>query len=250
MLTDEQMTRWGWRVPFLFGSAVALFSVYMRRNLRESTAMEGIERTGPSPVLQTLRGHWRRILQMVAILIPPGILYMLIFVYAASYLTEQMHVSSARALDITSFNLLAMAAVLPIYGWIADRMGLRRTYLAGALATAILALPLWSLMFSETLAVVFLGQFVFSLVAGVAWALSITILTMMAPPKLRCTSVAMGYNLGMAVFGGTTPMLATYLVKLTADNDAPMFYLMLGVLISLPVIWRLPKLLASVRESA
>ncbi len=249
LLSETQMSTWGWRVPFLVGSCVALLSVVMRRHLKESAAMEGVERMGPSPVYQTLRKHWRLVAQMVVLLIPPGILYMLIFVYAASYLTDQMHVSSARALDITSFNLFAMAAVLPFYGWLADRLGLRWTYLAGAVATGLFAVPLWSLMYSDSLAIVFVGQFMFSLISGVAWALAITALTMMSPPKLRCSSVAMGYNLSMAVFGGTTPMLATYLVNRTADDYAPVYYLMIGVLISIPMIWRLPRLFAAAREA-
>lgn len=245
LLSDAQMLSWGWRVPFLIGSCVALFSLFMRRNLAESAAMADAEKTGPSPIYQTLRHHWRLLVQMVILLIPPAILYMLIFVYAASYLTDQMHVSSARALDITSFNLFIMAAALPFYGWLADRMGLRWTYMVGAAATGILAIPLWNLMYSESLVVVFIGQFVFSLIAGIAWALAITVLTMMSPPNLRCSSVAMGYNLSMAAFGGTTPVLATYLVKLTADNYTPVYYLMIAVVISLPVIWRLPKLIAA-----
>ncbi|WP_206057335.1 MFS transporter [Nitratireductor sp. XY-223] len=249
LLSEAQMSSWGWRVPFLIGTSAAFLSLFMRRHLTESAAMEGVERVGPSPVYKTLRNHWRLLLQMIAILIPPGILYMLIFVYAASYLTDQMHVSSARALDISSFNLFAMAAILPLYGWLADRMGLRRTYLAGALATGVLAIPLWSLMYSQSLAIVFAAQLLFSLVSGVAWALAITILTMISPPGLRCSSVAMGYNLCMAVFCGTTPALATFLVNLTADNYTPIYYFIISVLLSIPVIWRLPKLIAAARDT-
>ena len=35
LLSDEQMASWGWRIPFLVGSSVALFSLFMRRNLTE-----------------------------------------------------------------------------------------------------------------------------------------------------------------------------------------------------------------------
>lgn len=245
LLSDAQMQSWGWRLPFLFGSCVAFFSLFMRRTLNESDAMKDVDKGGTSPVIKALQNHWRVIAQMVILLIPPGIVYMLIFVYAASYLTDEMHVSSARALDITSFNLFAMAAVLPLFGWLADRLGIRSVFLAGALATGLLALPLWSMMYSESLSVVFLGQLLFSLISGVGWALSITVLTMMAPPTLRCSSVAMGYNLCMAVFGGTTPVLATYLVTMTHDTYAPVYYLMLGVLVSIPVIWRMSKLFAA-----
>jgi MHS family proline/betaine transporter-like MFS transporter len=59
----------------------------------------------------------------------------------------------------------------------------------------------------------------------------------------------LSYNFCMAVFGGTTPIIATYLVNRTADDFAPVYYVMLATLISLPVIVRLPKLIAAARQS-
>jgi MHS family proline/betaine transporter-like MFS transporter len=52
----------------------------------------------------------------------------------------------------------------------------------------------------------------------------------------------------MAVFGGTTPIVATYLVSRTGDDYAPAYYVMATTAISLLVIVRLPKLIESARR--
>lgn len=102
-------------------------------------------------------------------------------------------------------------------------------------------------MLQEDITSVFLGQFGLTLTSTVGWALSITALTLMAPDHLRCSVVALGYNLSMALFGGTTPIVATYLVSQTGKDYAPVYYILIAVLISLPIIWRLPKLIATTR---
>src|SRR5471032_252136 len=36
LFTSEQIEHWGWRIPFVIGGALALFSLYMRRNVTET----------------------------------------------------------------------------------------------------------------------------------------------------------------------------------------------------------------------
>jgi hypothetical protein len=53
--------------------------------------------------------------------------------------------------------------------------------------------------------------------------------------------VAIGYNLCLGMFGGTTPLIATYLVARTADDFAPAYYLMGVTLVSFLVLLGLPE---------
>ena len=239
-MTAVQLETWGWRVPFLLGSMIAACSAILRVSLPESSAFNAEQGSRASPIAETLRYHWRLILQMVGLLIPTAVIYFLIFVYAASYLTEQAHFSSAAALDITTINLVVIAFLGLAIGWLSDRVGRRTLFLAGAIATVLFAWPLWWLMHRQGVQIVFLGQLGFSAINAVGWALSITLLTEMAPPGLRCSTVALGYNLCMALFGGTTPIVATYLVGRTGDDFVPVYYLLVATLISLLVIVRLP----------
>jgi MHS family proline/betaine transporter-like MFS transporter len=249
VLSVEQMSAWGWRIPFFVGGGVALFSAVLRLHLSESTALADADNRSKSPIRTALREYWPTILQMAALLIPTAIIYFMIFVYAASYLTDQMHFSTSSALDISTVNLIVIAVFGVAIGYLSDRFGRRTIFLLGAIGTLLFAWPLWLLMHYDALIVVFLGQLGFAMLNAIGWALSITVLSEMVPTRVRCSAVALSYNFCMAVFGGTTPIIATYLVNRTADDFAPVYYVMLATLISLPVIVRLPKLIAAARQS-
>ncbi len=247
LLSADQMSDWGWRLPFAVGGCVAVFSAILRRSLTESRPA-GAAGEGRSPVLLSLQHHFGLILKMVALLIPTSVIYFVIYVYAVSYLSSEPGFSSASALDITTVNLIVMALFVPVCGLAADRFGLRPVFLAGAIAALGLAVPCWWLMLRPDPSIVFLGQLGLTLASTAGWALSITALTLMSPVHLRCSVVALGYNICLALFGGTTPMVATYLVHRTGDDYAPVLYMVAAILVSLPVIWQLPRLIDRFRE--
>ncbi|MEP1575448.1 MFS transporter [Roseibium album] len=243
VLSTEQMAEWGWRLPFAIGGLVAIFSAILRLSLTETVRAENPD-DSTSPVLQSLRNHKGLIAQMVLLLIPTAVIYFVIYVYAVSYLGSETGFSSSKALDITTINLIAMALFVPVCGMAADRFGLRPVFLAGAIVTLLAAAPCWWLMHRPDTISVFAGQLGLTLSSTAGWALSVSALTMMAPQHLRCSVVALGYNICMAVFGGTTPIVATYLVNRTGDDFAPVYYIIIATLVSIPVIWRLPKLIS------
>lgn len=244
-LSGPEMLAWGWRVPFLLGGVVAFLGGWFRRELPESSAMEPEGVRPEAPVWRVIVGHGRVVLRMVVLLVPTAVIYFLIFVYAAAYLVDEMEFSAGQALDVTTMNLVVVAVFALWVGRCADRWGPRAMLFAGAAGTLLFGGPLWWLMHQESLALVFLGQLGFSLLNAIGWALSITVLIEMAPPGLRCSAVALGYNACMAIFGGTTPMVATYLVTRSGSDFAPLYYVMLATTISLLVIRDLPRRMAA-----
>lgn len=244
MLTEAQIQAWGWRIPFFIGSLAAVYSMILRADISESALATVNSKVVKSPIISALKNHWKLMLQMVVLLIPTAIIYFTIFVYAASYLTDQMHFTTAQALNITTLNLILIALIAVWVGWLSDRFGRRPLFLIGAIGTLLFAWPLWWLMHQDNIYLVFLGQFGFSTFNAIGWGLSITVLVEMAPQRLRCSTVAMGYNFSMAIFGGTTPIVATYLVSRTGDDFTPVYYMMAATLASLFVIIRIPKLIA------
>ncbi len=250
LLSTEQMAEWGWRIPFFVGTVVALFGTILRIHLAESSAIQPEADRDHFPIRTALKDYWRVIIKMVILLIPTAIIYFLIFVVAASYLTEQMHFSTAQALDISTINLFAIAVVGLIIGYISDRVGRRPVLAFGAIGTLLFAWPLWSLMHQSDLTVVFLGQLGFAALNAIGWSQAITVLSEMVPIRVRCSAVALGYNTCMAVFGGTTPFIATFLIQRKHDDFAPVYYVIATTLLSLVVIVQLPKLIATANQSS
>jgi MHS family proline/betaine transporter-like MFS transporter len=62
------------------------------------------------------------------------------------------------------------------------------------------------------------------------------------PREVRCSAISVGYNLGVGILGGMTPMVATWLIERTRDDLAPAYYIMAAALISLVIAVSLPKM--------
>ena len=102
IIGEAALEAWGWRIPFLLGALIAVAGILFRRQMTESPVCEDMVRVAGSPVIAALRHHWRPILKMISLILVNAIGFYMLFVYAVSYLTEQMHVSTARALDINT----------------------------------------------------------------------------------------------------------------------------------------------------
>jgi MHS family proline/betaine transporter-like MFS transporter len=67
------------------------------------------------------------------------------------------------------------------------------------------------------------------------------VLAIIFPTETRATGQAVGYNIGVAIFGGFTPLVATWLISTTGLPVAPSFWVILAAvasIASLAVIWR------------
>ncbi len=241
VLGDAAMHAWGWRIPFLLGAVIAVFAFVLRRRLAESPALDCVERTKSSPVIVAIRHHWQPILRMVCLLLMQGIGFYMVFIYAASYLTERMHFSTARALDINTLALVAMLVAAPVAAIASDRIGRKPVLYFIVVTTCVLAWPLWSLMHHEKFTLILCGQVGFGLLMGLAFGVTPATMIEMLPTEVRCSGVALGYNLCFGLFGGTTPLIATYLVARTADDFAPAYYLIAVTIVSFIALLGLPE---------
>lgn len=239
---EQALHDWGWRIPFLLGGVIAILALLARRNLPESPAMLDAEPIGASPVIVAFRDHWRSILHLVSLVLCISIGFFMIFTYAISYMTEYMHVSTARALDISTINLFVMLLVTPLGGALSDRVGRKPILYFVTIGTLVLAWPLWWLMHQEHFAWILAGQLGFAILFGLGYAVITVAIAELLPARVRCTAVSIGYNLCLGVFGGTAPLIATYLVHRTSDDFAPVYYLMLAAVVSLIATFRMPEM--------
>jgi MFS transporter, MHS family, proline/betaine transporter len=241
LLTEAQMAAWGWRIPFFLGATIALYALLLRRGLDESPVM-GSKRTAPEyPILEALQ-QWRQIGLIVGVVLPTAVTYFVAFVYASSYLTDQMHFSTAKALDISTLALIVLVLVSPAAGLLSDRLGRRPIMLFVVGASLLFTWPLWLALHQQSLGWIIFAQLGFAVINGIGWALTVPIMVEFLPARTRCSAAGIGYNLCLALFGGTTPWVATYLVARTSDDFAPAYYIMAAAFIALVATLRMPEM--------
>jgi MFS transporter, MHS family, proline/betaine transporter len=244
LLGEAQMNAWGWRVPFFVGAAIALYALFLRRGLEESAVIENADATARLPVLEAVRDHWREIVQIVCLVLPTAVTYFVCFVYATSYLTERMHYSTAKALDMSTLALILLVLVSPVAGLASDRVGRRPVMFFATVASFLFTWPLWYVFNLGDPVWILFVQLSFAAINGVGWAMTVPIMVELSPARTRCSTAGIGYNLCLALFGGTTPWVATYLVARTNDDFAPAYYIMAVAAIAFVATLYLPEMAA------
>jgi MHS family proline/betaine transporter-like MFS transporter len=232
---------WGWRIPFLLSLGVGLVGWYLRRHLREAPTVREPEPPAISPVAEAFRTQWQGILRVAALNVLTAIGFYLIFVYAVTYLEQVMHVRTAAALDINTFSMGVLLLVMPAAGVFSDRIGRKPVLLGAALGTLVLAWPLFWLMHHPVLSLMLVGQLGFAVLLGLFIGVIPTTMAEAFPARVRVTGVSIAYNMALALLGGTTPMVVTYLLAWSHNPLAPAYYLMGAAAVSLAVLMSWPE---------
>jgi MFS transporter, MHS family, proline/betaine transporter len=122
-----------------------------------------------------------------------------------------------------------MAVLLPVMiitGVLTDRFGRKPFLLLACLLGFVGAVPLFWLLSHPSGLLAQLGQLGLVLIVGIYCGAQPAIMVEAAPLRVRCTAVALGYNICLGVLGGLTPLAATWLVNRTGDEIAPAFVIM------------------------
>src|SRR5262249_49641698 len=107
----------------------------------------------------------------------------------------------------------------------ADRFGYKVVLSLGALATGLLVYPLFAWIDSGTTLAAATALTVFALINGGLQGAMPVAMADLFPARLRYSAMAIGYNMTLALFGGTAPLVATWLIKTTGNLAAPAWYL-------------------------
>jgi MFS transporter, MHS family, proline/betaine transporter len=244
ILTPDAMQDWGWRLLFLSGIVVGLFGLWARVGVpdtpvfAELAACEGL----PSKPLRTaLRREWRQMATAIGLNWSASVGYYVVFVWFISNVNEIIGLSYRTALGVGTFGLVAGLLATLAVGHLADIVGHKRMLVAGSIATAIFSVPLLMLAATGTLAAVALAQLGLAILAAVFLGTLPAVFVSLHGPALRCTALSVSYNTALALFGGTAPLIATLLVKVTGWPGAPGLYLVLTALVCLRLVRYVPN---------
>lgn len=240
LLGPADIAAWGWRLPFLAGIVPAAYGFVIRRSLPE--APPAAQAAG-TPLAIALRLEWRAMLQVAGITACSAIGFYLIFVYVVVYLRQIVHVSAAEALDINSLNMAAMVVLVPLIATLSDRIGRKKVLMAAAVGIVVLTWPLFALIHSGVGALIWLGQFGFAVLVAAYRSVMPAVMAEAFPASLRCSAVSVAYNVPTALFGGTAPMVAAFLINREHDDFSPAYFLIAAGVISVIAI-------ATMRETA
>ncbi len=233
VLSDAEVASWGWRIAFLSGILVGVVGLLVRRHLPD--VEEEAERPD-NPVLEAFRTQWREMAKVIGFNIINAVGFYMMFVYVVTWLIKQVKEPRSDALDINTISMAVLLVLVPFFGALSDRIGRKPLLLFGAGGIAILGYPLIWMMHHPDFTMILLGQLGFAVLVGAYFGAGPATLTEMFPRRVRVSALSIGYNAGLAIFGGTTPLIATWLISRTHDDLSIAWYLIGCAVVSFLVV--------------
>jgi MFS transporter, MHS family, proline/betaine transporter len=239
VLGDAAMDSYGWRIPFLIAGPLGLVGLYIRLKLTDTPAFEQLSASddvASSPLREALRTAWRPILQVIGIMIMFNVGYYVVFSYLPTYFIKTLHLSKTVAfVSITMACVVAIVCILPLAA-LSDRIGRRPLLIGGTVAFALLAYPLFLLLNSGSVGAAIAAHALLAAIESIYISVAVATGVELFTTRVRYSGFSIGYNVCVAVFGGTTPYMVAWLTGSTGNNQAPAFYVIVAAVVSLVTV--------------
>jgi MHS family proline/betaine transporter-like MFS transporter len=237
-LTEEALHQWGWRIPFVMGSLIAVVGWYVRTSVPESPAFESVRRAGglaSAPVRDVFVSHRLAVAKVVGLVWLHGVAFYLLYVYLTTYLVTVTTVPLATVLSLNTVCMTLLALSIPLMGAWSDRIGQTPLLMTGSAGLALLSYPSFLWLTSNSLPHMIAAQVLLTLLVACYMGPFFAAIADLFPTPQRYTGISVGYNIGAALFGGTAPLIATLLIEWSGNVLAPAFYLSFCATVSLAV---------------
>lgn len=229
IVTLESMPSWAWRVPFLFGGVAAIFICFYRLCLSETDAFQKEKENNnllKFPFAYLFREHKADLLiacSIAGLTIMP-LYYSTIF---GNRLFKELGYTHSESMFL---NMIAMVllGILVIYaGKLADKLRFRQHMLLSASLIATLTFPAFFLISSPSASTLHIYGFIGILIAinAIINGCAMPYIASFFPTKCRYSGVALSVTTGQALFGGTAPLMASWLTDVFQSRLAPAFWL-------------------------
>jgi MHS family proline/betaine transporter-like MFS transporter len=240
LLSVDDLQRWGWRIPFFVGSALAASVWLARSTMHESPEFLRQQEEGsvpPVPLQHALANHRLGIARSFSISALGSITYYVGITYVPAFLTSVGSLSEKDSLWLSTLAAIAVILITPVTGALSDRVGRKPVLIGLCLGSVALPVTTFSLMASGAHGEALAGAVLLAMVAGAVSAVGAVATAEQFPGEGRITGLALGATTATAVFGGLTPFGAQWFVERTGWSTAP------GIMIAVVAIGVLPVLI-------
>jgi MFS family permease len=242
-ISGDQFLTWGWRVPFWLSIVMVGVGLYIRLGILETPIFSRIleeRRIERTPVIEVIKRQPKQIiLTALARMAEQGPFY----VYAAFVFVYGTKVSGASRDFLLTAILVATALSgisTPLAGHISDRIGRKRMYLIGAVATGAFAFIYFAMMNTMVPGLIFLAIVLSFIPHDMMYGPQAALIAECFTPRLRYSGSSLGYHLSSVIAGGPAPLIATALFAATGSGYAVALYILFCAIVSISATAFLP----------
>ncbi|HAU1501527.1 TPA: MFS transporter [Legionella pneumophila] len=236
--TASFMPDWGWRIGFGLALIAGALIFYLRTYVAETPEYENIVQYDKRrlPFLAALKEAPLAVVGIIGIAWLVSIMTFGTYVFTATYLHSYFHISLGLATLIITLALAVDATLEPFIALLADRIGLLKVIRLGMVAMLFLSIPIFFLLATGNVVLIAIGLVFMSILIAITYAPLNAYMVSLFPHQYRYSGFGVAFNVGISLFGGTTPIVMMWLVNSTSNFISPAWYYMFGAIIGLASI--------------
>ncbi|HET8867754.1 MAG TPA: MFS transporter [Agrococcus sp.] len=225
LMPEDQFLAWGWRLPFVGSIVLVLIGLWIRNSLDETPEFKRIRETGKQlrlPIKEVVTKHWRAVLVSIGAKAAETGPFYIFSTYVIAYSVNILDVRQNTVLLAVAAASLVATIWMPFFGRLSDRVGRAPLYRYAAIATILYSVPYFLILNIGADWAVFVATIIgFGLLWGSVNAILGTLIAESFSPEVRYTGATLGYQVGAAVFGGTAPLIAAWLLEISGGQWWP-----------------------------
>jgi MHS family shikimate/dehydroshikimate transporter-like MFS transporter len=217
--SDAQFQSWGWRVPFFASALLVAVGLYIRMKIEETPAFTELEERQErerAPAVEVFKEHPKNMLRAIGMRCSENITFYMLITFTLAYGVKDLGISKNTLLAAIVICATISCFVIPFYGALTDRVGRRRVFLWGALASIVCAIGFFPLLQSGSAALIILA---FVLVMNTAhdaqYATEASYFSELFPTRIRYSGISISAQLGGVFAGAFAPVIATALLDVS-----------------------------------
>ncbi|MGZ5937635.1 MAG: MFS transporter, partial [Rhizomicrobium sp.] len=233
VMAPGALDAYGWRIAFLLGAITLPFGLWIRRSLPETLHAPdtNIAARRAHAGLDAIRENFR-IIALALVVLASGTIGTYVFNYMTTFAQNTLHLPPTIAFLATTIGQVVTVASVLYGGWLSDRIGRRPVMIWSNLVYLGLILPVffWIVETRSTLALI-VGLSSLGIAGALKGGAFFVAVAETLPKRIRGTAFATIYASSIALFGGTTQLVITWLIQVTGNPMAPAWYLVAATLL-------------------
>jgi metabolite-proton symporter len=242
LISEDQLFAWGWRLPFLFSIVLIVVGLWIRFTIAESPEFQRVKDEKQEvrmPILDAIRLYPKSILLAMGARFAENGFFYIYATFVLAYATQSLHMNRQDILNGVLIAAIIETFTIPAFGALSDRMGRRPIYIFGAIFSALMSFPLFSLLGTGSPQLGWIA-IVLGLAVGHAamYGPQASFLSELFGTKVRYSGVSLGYNLASIFAGALSPLIATGLMTAYAPATWPIsLYMIILAIITLVSVY-------------
>ncbi|MBA2655169.1 MAG: MFS transporter [Gammaproteobacteria bacterium] len=209
------MPSWSWRVPFIFACVSCFIANYLRYKLLETPLFleaNNQQQISCFPLKKVLTQFKKPFLCNMILAAFVSVYIYVCNMYFVSYLIKDLHFAPSQSTLLASIGEFLVVLCLPCAAILADRFGYKKIFLIGLYTAPIATALLFITAKNGSIPNIVIAEIIFGISNAFACAPMFNFIYKLFPTHIRYTGNSTAWSCGVAIFGGTAPIVADFLM--------------------------------------